>query len=231
MEFPDGYNGHGQYAISTDTVKFFDYPLTVTATPSFSSDAVVKGSSFDVQLSVTNKNDVTLEDVALFVLNDEELCEWYTFDSDDPNVQIGEGEDAYAALVSRFEAGQTVKLTAKFTIPEDAEGERIPLYFVASSVTDTDELISYGDYEMRITLQDANSIVLGDISGDGQVDIADLTFMLQYINKRIDSSTVTKEQLLAGDVSRNGTDEAGMVDISDLTKLLQYLNKRITSLE
>lgn len=231
MEFPDGYNGHGQYAISTDTVKFFDYPLTVTATPSFSSDAVVKGSSFDVQLSVTNKNDVTLEDVALFVLNDEELCEWYTFDSDDPNVQIGEGEDAYAALVSRFEAGQTVKLTAKFTIPEDAEGERIPLYFVVSSVTDTDELISYGDYEMRITLQDANSIVLGDISGDGQVDIADLTFMLQYINKRIDSSTVTKEQLLAGDVSRNGTDEAGMVDISDLTKLLQYLNKRITSLE
>ena len=78
-EFPEGYIGYKDYMVSTDTVKYFDYPLTVTATPSFTSDTITKGSSFEVDLTVTNPNKTPMTDVGVFtMINTEEApkCDW-----------------------------------------------------------------------------------------------------------------------------------------------------------
>lgn len=222
-EYPNGFATSGNLYISTDTVKYFDYPLTVTATPSFTSDTITKGSSFDVELSVTNNNNTTLKDVAVFALyNLEEQCPWYAFESKDANVAIVDGD----ALISELKPGQTVKLTAKFDIPEDTDLERVPLTFVASSVTSDDEIIAYGDDESRITLQDKQTVLKGDMTQDGMVDIADLSYMLQVVSERISIADLTSAQLQAGDVSNSD----GVIDLSDLSRLLQYVSERITSL-
>lgn len=222
-EYPNGFEASGNLYISTDTVKYFDYPLTVTATPSFTSDTITKGSSFDVELSVTNNNSTTLDDVAVFALHNlEEQCPWYTFESKDANVAIVDGD----ALISELKPGQTVKLTAQFDIPEDTDLERVPLIFVASSVTSDNEIIAYGDDEIRITLQDQQTVLKGDMTQDGMLDIADLSYMLQVVNERVNVDNLTSEQLQAGDVSNSD----GLIDISDLSKLLQYVNERIPSL-
>lgn len=63
-------------------------------------------------------------------------------------------------------------------------------------------------------------VVKGDLTGDGIVDIRDLTQINRY---RINKATLDKAEFLAGDLV-----EDGKVDILDLTKLNQYrLNPKI----
>lgn len=71
----------------------------------------------------------------------------------------------------------------------------------------------------------------GDMNGDGEVNSGDLALMLQFVNKRIGSESLTEAQLAAGDVSRTDGEAEGNINSSDLAKLLQYINKRIDSLE
>lgn len=225
-DLPDG---SGEYPISTGTVKYFDYPLTVTAVPEISADTINKGTSFDVQLSVTNNNKTAVNDVAVFaMLGMEAQCEWYTFDSDDERIDIVGGD----AVIDRLGSGETVKLTAKFNIPEDTEVERAIFTFVASSIGDSeDEIISYGEDDLKLLLQDEETVIKGDMNLDGEVDSADLAYMLRYVNKRLNEGQVTKEQLQAGDVNRVAGEAVGTVDSSDLAKLLRFINHRITTLD
>ncbi len=81
-------------------------------------------------------------------------------------------------------------------------------------------VLSEEAYDPEVVLQK------GDITGDGAIDISDLTYMLQVINKRVSLSELSEAQLAAGNV----TGEQIEIDVSDLTMLLQYINKRIASL-
>lgn len=230
-EYADGFIGYEDFMVSTDTVKYFDYPLTVTATPSFTSDTITKGSSFEVDLTVTNPNKTAMTDVAVFtMINTEEApeCDWCTFESADGSVVAAEN----GAVIGSIGAGETVRLTAKFNIPEDTDYERVPLLFVATSLTDDEqEIVSYGDDEVRITLVDKLVLQKGDINGDGIVNSGDLAFMLQLVNKRISVDELTQDQIQAGDVSASPGEAAGTINSGDLATLLQFINGRISSLD
>ena len=226
-----------EYYISSETVKNFDYPLTVTATPSFTSDIITNGSSFDVELSVTNPNDTELSDIAVFtMINTEEApeCDWCTFESDDSTVITVDN----GTVISELAPDQTVKLTAKFIVPEDTDYERVPLLFVATSLSEDEteiederEIVSYGDDELRITLQDKMLLQKGDINADGIVNSGDLAYMLQVVNKRTDVESLTQDQITAGDVNSPDGEVKGTINSGDLSKLLQFVNGRISSLD
>lgn len=74
---------------------------------------------------------------------------------------------------------------------------------------------------------DASAVLLGDITLDGTVDMADLVMMLRVIVKRVSVEDLTSEQILAGDV----IDGDGEITMADLVKMLRYIVKRIPSLE
>lgn len=226
-----------EYYISSETVKNFDYPLTVTATPSFTSDIITKGSSFDVEMSVTNPNENVLNNIAVFtMINTEEAveCDWCTFESDDSTVITVDN----GTVISELAPDQTVKLTAKFIVPEDTDYERVPLLFVATSLSegeteieDETKIVSYGDDELRITLQDKMLLQKGDINADGIVNSGDLAYMLQVVNKRTDVESLTQDQIAAGDVNSPAGEVKGTINSGDLSKLLQFVNGRISSLD
>jgi uncharacterized protein (DUF2141 family) len=63
---------------------------------------------------------------------------------------------------------------------------------------------------------------LGDVNGDGTIDVADATMVLNHIVKNI---TLTGNDFLAADVTNDGT-----IDVSDAAKLLNFIVKNITTL-
>ena len=60
--------------------------------------------------------------------------------------------------------------------------------------------------------------VLGDVDGNGQVDIADALFVAMY---SLDSSIMLPDN---GDISRGDVNGDGMVDVADAVLLLRYLS-------
>ena len=97
-------------------------------------------------------------------------------------------------------------------------------------------LYAFADGETIITITDSVSgvntsmrvivtnVLLGDINGDGRVNILDLQALLRHTSRR--EILTDERQLLAADVNRDGR-----VDILDLRLLLQYVSRRIPSLE
>jgi hypothetical protein len=67
----------------------------------------------------------------------------------------------------------------------------------------------------------SDTIVKGDVNGDGSVNLKDVTKLFQYVNKQI--STV--QQPAAADVNGDG-----VLSLKDVTKLFQYVNKQISKL-
>lgn len=72
------------------------------------------------------------------------------------------------------------------------------------------------------TNQQHRIVVKGDLTGDGIVDIRDLTKMNRY---RVEKDTLDKAEFLAGDLI-----EDGKIDMKDLTKLNQYRLNKINEL-
>ena len=66
----------------------------------------------------------------------------------------------------------------------------------------------------------AFAATLGDVTGDGTVNLKDVTKLFQYVNKQIDT---------LGDADGDITGD-GVVNLKDVTKLFQYVNKQIDSL-
>jgi hypothetical protein len=77
-----------------------------------------------------------------------------------------------------------------------------------------------GSYTETIP-QLTSTLSLGDVNGDGQVNLKDVTKLFQYVNKQISS-------LEHEDVSDINHD--GAINLKDVTKLFQYVNKQISSL-
>ena len=69
----------------------------------------------------------------------------------------------------------------------------------------------------------SSTVTVGDINGDGHVNILDLQLLLRHISRR---NLLTEElQLRASDINQDGR-----VDILDLRMLLQYVSRRISNL-
>jgi hypothetical protein len=65
------------------------------------------------------------------------------------------------------------------------------------------------------------TLSLGDVNGDGEVNLKDVTKLFQYVNKQI--SSLEHEEV--SDINHDGA-----INLKDVTKLFQYVNKQISSL-
>ena len=74
---------------------------------------------------------------------------------------------------------------------------------------------------LKLTVK-APETIPGDVNGDGEVDMNDLTLVLWYVNE-VKDFTLTAAQLAAADV-----DGSGGVDLTDVSYLLWYVNETIT---
>lgn len=122
-------------------------------------------------------------------------------------------------------------------------------YVIVSVNTTANDLLKYisSPYNVTIKMSDSNKevsgdsklatnemlvidsikeqhrvVVTGDVTGDGKVDMKDLTKINQY---RIEKTTLDKAEFLAGDITGDGK-----VDIKDVTKLNQYRLNKINKL-
>lgn len=95
-------------------------------------------------------------------------------------------------------------------------------------ISSQNSLIGTGD---KISILDNNNtlkkeytaVILGDITGDGKIDIGDVAKLYQHLSGAFD---MDKEFKLAGDVDKNS-----QLELNDVTKLYQYIRNDIESLE
>ena len=67
----------------------------------------------------------------------------------------------------------------------------------------------------------AFAATLGDVTGDGEINLKDVTKLFQFVNKQIDT---------LGDADGDITGD-GAVNLKDVTKLFQFVNKQIGSFD
>ena len=77
-------------------------------------------------------------------------------------------------------------------------------------------------YEEKYDIIPALTYVLGDVNGDGEVDISDAMKMFYHIAKK---EFLSDEQLLACDIDGNGT-----VDVADVMRVFYFVAKKSPSL-
>ena len=83
------------------------------------------------------------------------------------------------------------------------------------------DIFSYNSATSSVTITDQQH-TLGDVSGDGKVNLIDVLYVIQYYNN---TKTFTSAEKTAADVNRDGK-----VDLTDALKILQYYNGAIKTL-
>ena len=101
--------------------------------------------------------------------------------------------------------GMTTDVTVAIESVEDQQGDIFSYNSATSSVTITDQVHT-----------------LGDVSGDGKINLVDVLYVIQYYNN---TKTFTNAEKTAADVNRDGK-----VDLTDALKILQYYNGAIKTL-
>lgn len=113
--------------------------------------------------------------------------------------QLANGMTAYS------NNGISTDVTVAIESVEDQQGDIFSYNSATSSVTITDQLHT-----------------LGDVSGDGKINLVDVLYVIQYYNN---TKTFTNAEKTAADVNRDGK-----VDLTDALKILQYYNGAIKTL-
>lgn len=75
--------------------------------------------------------------------------------------------------------------------------------------------------DANITIGEASDIVLGDVTGDGKVNLADASRVYQYARKK---TTLSEDALKAADVTGDGK-----VNLADASRIYQYARKKINT--
>lgn len=83
------------------------------------------------------------------------------------------------------------------------------------------DIFSYNSATSSVTITDQQH-TLGDVSGDGKINLIDVLYVIQYYNN---TKTFTSAEKTAADVNRDGK-----VDLTDALKILQYYNGAIKTL-
>lgn len=95
-------------------------------------------------------------------------------------------------------------------------GTTTDVVFAIESVEDqAGDIFSYNSVTSSVTLSDRQH-TLGDISGDGQINLIDVLYVMQYYNQ---ARTLTDAEKTAADVNRDGK-----VDLIDAYRIMQYYN-------
>ena len=83
------------------------------------------------------------------------------------------------------------------------------------------DIFSYNSVTTDVTISD-QAHTLGDVTGDGTVNLIDAVYVIQYYNG---TKTLTATEKTAADVNKDG-----VVNLTDVLKIIQYYNGKITSL-
>lgn len=117
-----------------------------------------------------------------------------------PNTDGVDMRNGVAVLtMKKSGASQSIISEPKAIASKDANGALSPI--TKPNVTDD----PYGGY------------ALGDVNGDGRIDVTDASLILQHIAKLI---TLTPEQIARADVAYNNS-----IDVTDATLILMYIAK------
>ncbi len=134
----------------------------------------------------------------------------------------GYNYDNEAMMITRLTAGMTY---SEFLSNIQTSGS-VEIEPVDESVVDGDDVIKTGD-RLVIELTDTTYTyvlsVLGDINGDGIIEINDVGRLYKFYNDRLD---LTTEQFLAGEITADG-----IVEINDVGRLYKFYNNKIPTLE
>lgn len=83
--------------------------------------------------------------------------------------------------------------------------------------------VQYSEKYKRSLLETYTLVVMGDVTGTGEVSIADVARLYQYYKKKV---PMNEEYIIAGDVTNDG-----QIEVNDISKLYQYAKHKIDSLE
>lgn len=91
---------------------------------------------------------------------------------------------------------------------------------VVDVTNQAEDIFSYNSVTTDVTVSDA-AHTLGDVSGDGKINLIDAVYAIQYYNG---TKTLTASEKTAADVNKDGT-----VNLTDALMIIQYYNGKITT--
>lgn len=108
---------------------------------------------------------------------------------------------------------------AKFAFTETIPAGEYTLTVKKAGHADYTETITVGTEPL---VKEVMIYLLGDVNGDGKVNVTDVNRLFRYVNKQI---SLTETQQNSADVNKDGK-----VNITDVNRLFRYVNKQLTSL-
>ena len=137
----------------------------------------------------------------------------------DPDGELGEWN-----YVNQFRFGPEINGVGPFDLTEDRLGLELPLSWDWDHFSDV-HVLSTGDYEITVSLEqsyviigklNSTEFIRGDVTGNGFVDMDDLTALINYL---LDGSYPINMENSAACNNVNDT----AVDMDDLTALINFL--------
>lgn len=181
---------------------------------------------------ITDQGMVINESNKLYIYNLDELIDTYTFKIEYLNFDSSLVIDSTKKIIMKIPAGTTYNdLFRKIDTSKEIDkisndGKEISN---ASNVKTGDKIVIHlngNDITYKLS-------VLGDVTGDGIIEINDVGRLYRYYNGRVEHLNIhyskendDEEFLLAGDVVVDG-----MIEINDVGRLYRYFNGRINELE
>ncbi len=172
-------------------------------------------------------NEVVLagnEEVIAAVLNEEKYIE--ITNDEEYHIEItGTDDGTMEYTVASFDGDTIATATKTFSDVSVTDGKQFVSYAAEDITVPDTQLYVVNDEETAISevMEDGTeiSLLLGDVTGDGVINVNDVMMLFQYANKQ----TSTLAHAAAADVTGDG-----VINVNDVMRLFQYANKQITSL-
>ena len=108
----------------------------------------------------------------------------------------------------------------EMAFPNGLQGTGVATQMLETSIEGQNTVTQYYSFLVSSRTQ-GDEVMLGDINGDGQINIFDLTQCMNHIIKKAE---LTGNRLQAADVN-----EDGQVNIFDLTRIMNFIIKKSES--
>lgn len=127
----------------------------------------------------------------------------------------------YDGLSNRTENGELVVL--RFQVAENVSSAQVSISYNPNNIfTNTFDNVFFNTEDGIITVKEKDPVLLGDVNGDGKVNIKDCTAIQRYL---ADLGTIDEVLLEAAD-----TDGNGFIEINDASVLQEYLSEFFSEL-
>ena len=142
-------------------------------------------------------------------------------------VNNGEISISFVADKDTKLTGEFVTLNFQTTGDSSKVGASTAISAVVDQIGNESEVSVNGSFSTGACNVDITpAIVLGDVNGDGVVNLIDATYVLQYYNG---VRTLTLQQLQRADVNASGTASAPDVTLVDVLLIMRYYNENRTN--